>query len=265
MSKSVLITGVSRGIGAGLAREYLSRGYVVAGVSRNRPDALLDHPNMRFAAADLTDFDAVRPAIQLLQAQMENTTFETLFLNAGEYGPEPSRAENVSTQTFMKVLGLNVAAVKATLDACLTLGFLPKRAVASASISGLRPRAGMSNYATSKAALNALIKVYQLENPQIEFLPLGMCTVNTDLTKTFASVGPDLPELYALVHRALQPGYLASPDTRATDVAQLLDHANDLDLAWGDFHEIRELIPILEMVKRREFPTHNTLRAPAVC
>ena len=249
MSKSVIITGVSRGIGAALASEYLERGYLVGGISRKRPDDLLEHPNMHFAEADLTEYQSVRPAIEFLMAQTENTTFETLFLNAGEYGPEPSRAEIVPTEDFMKVIALNVAGVKATLDACLTLDHRPKRAVASASISGQRPRAGMSNYATSKAALNALMKVYQLENPDIEFLPLGMCTVNTNLTHTFAQVGPDLPELYGLVQRAMQPGYLSSPDERAANVAQILDAAKDLDLKWGDFHEIRDLIPRLEGVR----------------
>jgi NAD(P)-dependent dehydrogenase (short-subunit alcohol dehydrogenase family) len=208
----------------------------------------MDHPNMFFSKADLTNFGSVRPAIQALKRQMEGATFETLFLNAGEYGPKPARAETVSSEAFMKVMALNVAGVKATLDACLTLDYRPKMAVASASISALRPRGGMSNYATSKAALNALIKVYQLENPEIDFLALGMCTVNTDLTHTFARVGSDLPELYELVQRAMQPGYLETADARAFHVAQVLDRSKELDLAWGSFHEIRDLLPRLEVV-----------------
>lgn len=245
MQKSVIITGASRGIGEALARLYLDRGYLVGGIARHMPRTLVQHPNMRFVQADLMNFASVRPAIQKLCDGTAGTTFETLFLNAGVYGPEPARAEEMSADDFMKVMSLNVAGVKATLDACLSLGHRPKTAVASASISALRPRAGMSTYATSKAALNALIKVYQLENPDIAFLPLGMCTVRTDLNDAFTAVPPELPELYALVQRAMQPGYLASPDERAAHVAQVLDSARELELSWGDFHEIRELIPKL--------------------
>ena len=259
MPKSVLITGVSSGIGAALARVYLDRGYVVGGIARRRPEGLLPHPNMHFAPADLTDFRSVRPAIEQLKARAEGTTFETLFLNAGVYGPRPSRAESVSAEAFMRVLAINVAGVKATMDACLTLDHRPLNAIASASISGRRPRMGMSTYATSKAALNALIKVYQLENPDIAFLALGMCTVRTDLNHAFTQVGPDLRELFGLVQRASQPGYLATPEERAVSVAQVVDHAAALNLARGEFHEMRELLPILATLSRQPADAPQTL------
>ncbi|MBB5409778.1 MULTISPECIES: SDR family NAD(P)-dependent oxidoreductase [unclassified Paraburkholderia] len=248
--KTVLITGVSRGIGAALSRAYLARGYQVCGIARVAP---LAQPGLHFVTADLTDFDHVKDAVADLHRQVGGQQLDTLFLNAGTFGEPPARAERVDTHQFLDVIRINVAAVKATLDACLNLGWRPRRAVASASVSGKRPRAGMVSYATSKAALNALIKIYQLENPDIEFLPLGLCNVGTDAYSTMTSgVGADLSELHALKQRASTPGYVVTADERARAIIDVLEVAPSLNLTWGEFYEIRELLPRLSEIYNQQ-------------
>lgn len=240
MINTVLITGISKGIGAALCTACLQRGYKVCGISRSLP--VYDHPNLLFEQADLTQFDQVITTVDRLKQRVQSDSLDIVFLNAGTFGDPPAYADDVSMDAFLKVFMINVAAVKATIDACLSLDWRPKLALASASISSQRPRPGIMSYATSKAALNALLKAYQLENPDIHFLPLGLCNVRTDTHEAMMKVDETLPELYTLKQRAKQLGYVVSPEQRAADVMTIIDKLPQLALTKGQFYEIRELL-----------------------
>ena len=59
--KTILITGVSRGLGKALAEKYYSQGYYVVGISRTKVDFLKD--NAIFIQGDVTDpniIDAIK-------------------------------------------------------------------------------------------------------------------------------------------------------------------------------------------------------------
>ena len=69
---TALITGVSSGLGHGLARVYLDRGWHVLGTSRRTPDDLVGRDRFDFHACDLTDDAAVGPTIgALLEGAMD--------------------------------------------------------------------------------------------------------------------------------------------------------------------------------------------------
>lgn len=242
--KTVLITGVSDGIGESLARQYLQQGHRVLGVSRRTP--AFTHEHFIWQQADLTDVEQVISSITALGERTAWAHLDVVFLNAGKFGTSPKRSEYISVSDFMDVMALNVGAVKATMDTLLNLSWRPSCVVASASISGKRPRPGMVSYATSKAALNALIKLYHLENPDIQFLPLGLCNVGTHLYEhATTDIGPDLPELLALKERAQQPGYVVTPDERAAHMIHVLESPVLADLEWGEFYEIRDLLKLI--------------------
>lgn len=239
----ILISGISRGIGAELARHYLQRGDIVCGLSRAQPKDLAPHPNLHLLQADLTQFSQIAPAVQQLAALSGVAGFDTVFANAGTFGPSPRRADQVQVEDFMQVMALNTGGVKALIDACLHLPQRPGWVIASGSISGKRPRAGMLSYAVSKAALNALIMTYQLENPDVFFLPLGLCNVATDLSAVIHRAGAEFPELLALRQRMQdQPGYVATPSQRAQQMAHVHENADALGLTPGEFVEIRDLL-----------------------
>jgi len=246
MVRSVFITGISSGIGRALAEVYLDMGYVVFGLSRTPPYDLLSNDALHFHACDLTDFDAVQEAINDLDIERHGGTFETLFLNAGKFGSPPHSASDTTMTEFINVFALNVMAVKATLDACLALGHRPNQVFVSSSIASQRQRAGMAAYCSSKAALNALIKVYQLENPDLTFYCLGLCNVDTYLSRTILQAGAEFPELFALRKRAENPGYIVSPKQRALDIVKVLTKTTKLGLVPGQFYEIRDVITMLE-------------------
>ncbi|MDE9453697.1 SDR family oxidoreductase [Xenorhabdus bovienii] len=246
--KCVLITGVSSGIGEALAKMFLSNGFIVCGIARKTPGLWVKHANMHFFQLDLTDFSEIQNIFLKFKNIIHGMEFKYLFLNAGKFGPSPKECVDISVSELIDVYKLNVVSVKATIDTCIKLDMIPEYAVASASISGLRPRAGMLAYASSKAALNSLIKIYQLENKNIKFIALGLCNVQTNIMDTIDKYNDEpyrFPELYALSQRAKNPGYVVSPEQRAIDIKQILDNVELIDLDFGEFYEIRDLMLIL--------------------
>ncbi|MBY6242610.1 SDR family oxidoreductase [Methylosinus sp. Sm6] len=240
--RTVLITGVSTGIGHALAKLYLSRGFRVCGVSRRTPLDLADHPEMIFIRYDLTRFEGIASLVDELLSRAHVATPEILFLNAGRFGSPPKRADETSISEFQETLAVNLVAVKAVLDACLSRSERPQCVVFSASISALRPRAGMLSYAVSKAALNALAQLYGIENPDVFFAVLGLCNVDTKVARTIMQADDRFDDLVALRGRAMTiPGYLSSPDERARHLAAVLEQRAELGLQSGRFKEIREL------------------------
>nr|GEU28544.1 hypothetical protein [Tanacetum cinerariifolium] len=108
---------------------------------------------------------------------------------AGAHGVSIRPAPGQQLQILDELLRHRVA-----LDTCIF----------STSIAGVRARAGNSGYALSKATLNMLGKLYALENPQVFFSVLGMCNVDTHLSRTIATLpleGP-FPEIVQLRERA---------------------------------------------------------------
>lgn len=103
----------------------------------------------------------------------------------------------------------------------------------------------MLSYSVSKAALNALAKVYQLENPEIFFAVLGLCNVDTRLAEVILQADERFDELCALRERSFRPGYLVNARDRAMHIASVIDQRDRLMLPSGEFREIRQLIPKL--------------------
>lgn len=240
--RTVFITGASTGIGHALAKLYLSRGFRVCSVSRRAPKELAYHPDMIFVQYDLTRCDGIPAMVDELLNRAENASPEIVFLNAGTFGSPPKRADETPIVEFQEILAINLVAVKAVLDACLSRAERPRCVVFSASISALRPRAGMLSYAVSKAAINALAQVYGIENPDIFFAVLGLCNVDTKVAKTIMQADDRFDDLVALRGRAKKiPGYLSSPDERARHLAAILEQRTQLGLQSGLFKEIREL------------------------
>lgn len=105
---SVLITGVARGIGYGLARAALSDGFIVYGSVRSAGDA--DKLTTEFGdhfmplIFDVTDQDAV------LTAAMQIGELNIIINNAGVIGPEDKDTVSARTEEFLNVFNVNTVA-----------------------------------------------------------------------------------------------------------------------------------------------------------
>lgn len=247
----IFITGVSSGIGEALAELYLQKGFTVFGTSRRQPYRLMGHPNFRFRAFDLSKPGDIGELFRENFADVLAHGIDVLFLNAGVSGKVPARSEEFSLEEVQHVLCVNVLANKAILDLMLSSTHRPTACVLSASMAGVRFRAGTLPYSLSKAALSALGGVYAEENPEIFFFVLGLCNVDTGLSRqvSFSQRAADFPDLQSLRQRALSPGYMVSPAKRANDIARVIDAPQTYGVKSGLFVDIRTVLANDEKAK----------------
>lgn len=241
MKNRVFITGVSSGIGEALAQLYLEQGTQVFGTARRTPYGLMGHPNFHFRAFDLSELDNIGDLFTGDFAAILEQGVEVFFLNAGVSGKVPARSDEFSLDELRHVLSVNVMANKAILDLMLAAPCRPSTCMVSASMAGVRFRAGTLPYSLSKAALSALGGVYAEENKDIFFAVLGLCNVNTSLSRqvSFSERTADFPDLQALQQRALAPGYMVPARQRARDIVDVIGNPAAYGVESGKFVDLR--------------------------
>jgi NAD(P)-dependent dehydrogenase (short-subunit alcohol dehydrogenase family) len=161
--KSVLISGISTGIGYGTASELCRRGYRVFGGIRDPGQAeRLQRelgPNLVPLTFDVTDPDAIRAAIARVESETGGTGLFGLVNNAGISEPGPLTA--LSPDVLRRHFEVNVIGVLNMVQAALPLlrrqtPGPPARIVNISSVSGRIAYPFMGPYAASKHALEAL-------------------------------------------------------------------------------------------------------------
>lgn len=167
MSKTILITGCSGGIGKALALEAKQQGYRVFATARKQ-DSLteLQQLGLETIRLEMTDPDSVKQAV--LQLQQQAGGLDILVNNAGFglMGPVLDAGAEGLRQQFE----VNVFAVMDLTQACLPLLLQTKGLVVNiGSVSGVltTPFAGV--YCASKAALHSLSDALRME-----LAPLGV-------------------------------------------------------------------------------------------
>lgn len=167
MSKTMLITGCSSGIGKALALEAKQQGYRVFATARKEYDlAQLQQLGLETIRLEMTEPDSVRQAV--LQLQQQAGRLDILVNNAGfgVMGPVLDAGAEGLRQQFE----VNVFSVMDLTQACLPLLLQSKGVVVNiGSVSGVltTPFAGV--YCASKAALHSLSDALRME-----LAPLGV-------------------------------------------------------------------------------------------
>lgn len=237
-SKRVLITGVSSGIGYGLAKEFLNRGWQVFGVSRRQPEDLAEQPSFQFQRLDLGETQDVEPALRKLLRGIES--LDLAVLNAGILGKlsDMSDADLSDLKNTMKV---NVWANKVILDALYENDIKLPQVVAISSGASVNGNRGWSGYSISKAALNMLIKLYAQERPETHFCPLAPGIVDTGMQAVIAKRPSD--ERFPSFDRLRSKRGTAEMPQPADAAGMLIDvFARLPDLvASGEYADVRSL------------------------
>ncbi|MCP1197514.1 SDR family oxidoreductase [Acetobacter senegalensis] len=243
-SDRIFITGVHKGIGHALAKHYLERGIRVVGLSREYPEDLRTYEKFEFFSLDLGDRASAQRFIAENLPLLTREPLTTVYFNAGISGNIPVRAEDCSLEDLERVCMVNTYSIKLCLDGLIKLGALPGKCVFSASIAGQRFRAGMLPYSVSKAALTALAGVYAQENPSTFFIVIGLCTMDTDLSRRMLAQAniSQFAELNALATRCEQVGYMTPPEIRAEQLACIVRNTDRFNIKSGIFSEIRTLL-----------------------
>ena len=187
MAEHVFITGVSSGLGHGLAKVYLERGAVVYGCSRRVPQDLVE-AGLRFQAIDLADADQGPAA--LAQWLREVPEFDTVILNAGKLG-EICDMHDTPLVDLRDTMEVNMWANKWILDVLFAGDHSIRQVVGISSGASQSGSRGWNGYSLSKAALNMLIKLYAGEQPQTHFTALAPGLVDTAMQDYLTNLPAD--------------------------------------------------------------------------
>jgi 3-oxoacyl-[acyl-carrier protein] reductase len=215
VSKVVLITGGSRGIGLACAQRFLAQGDRVAVTYNSSPP-----PEGFFAIkCDVTDLDSVDAAFKAVEEEFGPV--EVLVSNAGI--TKDGLLLRMSEADFTSVVDANLTAAYRVAKRA-TQGMLRARAgriIFVSSVVALLGSAGQANYAASKAGLVGLARslARELGSRSITVNVVAPGPVETDMT---AALGDKrLAELTAAVPLARMASadeiagvvvFLASPD-----------------------------------------------------
>ena len=189
MAEKVFITGVSSGLGRGLAEAYLERGAEVFGCSRRGPEDLVAR-GLRHRSVDLSLGEvpeAVDPFRELI-AGAEG--WDAVFLNAGRLG-EIRDMVDTPLPDLRQTMEINVWANKWILDLFFSESGPVRQVVAISSGASQSGSRGWNGYSVSKAALNMFVKLYAGERTETHFTALAPGLVESGMQDYLTSLPPD--------------------------------------------------------------------------
>ena len=236
--KVVLVTGSSRGIGAGMVRAFGKSGahcvinYVADPQGRNEADA-------RAVAADLNDplliecdvADDSSVAAMMQRVQAERGGLDILVNNAAILRDRSIR--KMTLQEWESVLAVNLSGAFHCIRHATPILRDGGRIVNIASVSGILGIFGQANYAASKAGLIALTRVTarELAKQQITCNAIAPGVVDTDMMRSVPQEARDklmeqiplgrMGEVDDIVNAAM---FLASP--RSSYITGQVIHVN---------------------------------------
>ena len=160
---TALIVGASRGLGLGLVREYLNRGWRVIATERRSGSsaalAALVTSALSIEALDIND----EAAIAALAKRLTGTSLDLLYINAGVSDDPAVPIGLVATAEFDRVMRTNalgpMRVVERLSHRVAQRGTIAVMTSALGSVSS-EPPAGYDLYGASKAALNRLMRGY---------------------------------------------------------------------------------------------------------
>ena len=160
--QTALIVGASRGLGLGLAQEYVRRGWRTIATVRDpaNPGGLAELGDaVQIEAVDINHTGEVLS----LGERLGGTELDLLFVNAGVSNGPTETVADVSTEEFTRVLTTNALSPLRVIEALSHL--VTAEGTIAAMSSGLgsvanNDRGGWEVYRASKAALNTLLRSY---------------------------------------------------------------------------------------------------------
>ena len=183
MSKNVIITGTSSGIGYELVKIFATRGHNVIALSRNvLPTNDLKLSNVYSASFDINNVSNHKMLIEYISKNWEQV--DILINNAGVLINKPF--SKTTTKDFKKVYSTNVFGVAAIINNILPFTKKGSHIVNISSVGGVQGSvkfSGLSAYSSSKGALITLTELLAVEykNSGVLFNVLALGAVQTKM------------------------------------------------------------------------------------
>ena len=182
LSKNIVITGTSRGIGFELALQYANAGHQVLAISRKTPQELIDNPNITCLSIDISVEEDMQAIDKFISSTWKKV--DILINNAGSLINKPF--SQLSQKDFESVYKVNVFGVANLTRTCLP--YMPKgsHVVSISSMGGIQGSMkfpGLAAYSSSKGAIITLSELLAEEYKEqgIAFNVLALGAVNTEM------------------------------------------------------------------------------------
>ena len=180
--KNIIVTGTSRGIGYELALQFANAGHQVLAISRNTPQALLQHQNITCLSVDLANESALQVVEDFLSSTWKKV--DAVVHNAGALLLKPF-AETTQAD-FESIYKVNVFGVANLTRICLPYLQSGSHVVTISSIGGVRGSlkfSGLAAYSSSKGAVITLTELLAEEYKEkgISFNVLALGSVQTEM------------------------------------------------------------------------------------
>jgi short-subunit dehydrogenase len=182
MSKNVIITGTSRGIGFEMAKIFANKGYNVLALSRDSSKITAINNNISTLNFDITlDSDHLN-LNKLLSSTMNEV--HILINNAGLLVNK--KFDETSSDDFLNIYNTNVFGVVKLIQTCLPYMKKNGQVINISSIGGVQGSmkfAGLSAYSSSKGALITLTELLaeEYKDSGIHFNVLALGAVQTEM------------------------------------------------------------------------------------
>lgn len=177
MTKNIVITGTSRGIGFELTKQFAAEGHQVFALSRNDKNTkALKLNNVHSLSCDICDEQSISEAVDFI---LNNTNqIDVLINNAGQFLKQDFKDTDMSA--VRKVYDTNVFGVFNLIHQLLG-ALTPKSHVVTVSsmggVQGSVKFPGLAAYSSSKAAVITLTELlaeeFKNEGPSFNVLALG--------------------------------------------------------------------------------------------
>lgn len=250
MSKNILITGASAGIGQHLALEFAKRGHHLALAARG-VDKLValkqaiqqQYPACRveIAALDVSNLPTVAPAVQAFAQALGG--LDVVVANAG-IGDGGGAIGSGHFARDAQLIQTNVLGAMATIDAAVALFKAQKRGhvVAISSVAAARGLPGAGSYSASKAAIATYADAArnELHGSGIRVTTLYPGYIDT-----------------AINNRMKSRPFLISVEDGAVRIANLIERQVQESavpsLPWGSMMAVLRRLPTAVMAKQNPF------------
>ncbi len=194
MSKSILITGATRGLGRGLAMRFAERGYALALTGRSDEDLAqlaaalpAGPPQVCLRSLDVKDHDAIATVLEECAGELGG--LDIVVANAGvAVAAKAGRGEfeNIRANIDVNLLG-GIATGEAALALFRRQGY--GHLVGISSVAGLRGMRGHGGYCASKAGFSRYLESARCEThgESITVTDLAPGYIDTDLNRNLAA------------------------------------------------------------------------------
>ena len=169
MEKIVIITGASKGLGLGLAKEYHKNGYRVLSISRSNIEKLYALEQYQ---CDLSKTETIEDTLKEIFSHLDknNTSNLTLINNAGDLGTV-NTIENISPEEISYTIRVNLTAplILSSLFIKFSKGWDCKKQLFNISSgAAINPYESWVMYCSSKAGVDMMTKVVSKEQKELK-------------------------------------------------------------------------------------------------